>query len=143
MDQFLVPQFIDVEPKVIGPITVRQFLIIIVAFLIVVIEYKLLDFGTFVFGAALTGGILGTVAFVRVNGRPFHFFLLNMLETLTRPRLYLWNKQLSSSETRQILQAELASPAPVTPAPPRRPLDRSHLEELALVVNTGGAYRSE
>ncbi|KKS92044.1 MAG: hypothetical protein UV69_C0039G0006, partial [Parcubacteria group bacterium GW2011_GWE2_43_12] len=30
MQQFVVPQFIDVEDKIIGPITVRQFIIIMV-----------------------------------------------------------------------------------------------------------------
>ena len=31
MQQFTVPQFIDVEPKIIGPITTRQFLIFLAA----------------------------------------------------------------------------------------------------------------
>ena len=28
-NQFVVPQFLDVEPKIIGPITLRQFLIMV------------------------------------------------------------------------------------------------------------------
>ena len=29
MDRFVVPQFIDVEDKIFGPVTVRQFLILL------------------------------------------------------------------------------------------------------------------
>ena len=48
MQQFTVPQFIDVEDKVIGPITVRQFIIMLAGFLAIAICYKLLDFAAFI-----------------------------------------------------------------------------------------------
>ena len=47
MQQFTVPQFIDVENKIIGPITARQFLILLIAAIIVAISYKIFDFSLF------------------------------------------------------------------------------------------------
>lgn len=140
LDHFLVPQFIDVEPKIIGPVTVRQFIIMLVAGLLIAVEYKLFDFWAFVITAVSTFVIFAVVAFLKVNGRPFHFFFLNVMETLKRPRLRLWNKQLTASEVR-----ELMTPAPEEHKdqfiPTKHLAARSRLDELSLVVDTGGAYQ--
>ena len=47
MEQFTVPQFIDVEDKVIGPITVRQFIILLFGGGFIFIAYRLSDFVLF------------------------------------------------------------------------------------------------
>ena len=49
MQQFVIPQFIDVEDKIIGPITVRQFIIMLAGGGLVFISYKLSDFTLFLF----------------------------------------------------------------------------------------------
>ena len=49
MQQFLVPQFIDVEDKIIGPITTRQFVEVLIGVLITFISYKILAFVYFAF----------------------------------------------------------------------------------------------
>ena len=43
-DKFVVPQFIENEARVFGPITVRQFLIILFAGFLIFVAYKLSDF---------------------------------------------------------------------------------------------------
>jgi len=48
MQQFTVPQFIDVEDKILGPITIRQFLILLVGCIVIFISYRYGDLGTFV-----------------------------------------------------------------------------------------------
>jgi len=141
MSQFLVPQFIDVEPHVIGPITVRQFIISLVGVMFIFVAYKLLDFVSFVAVAVLVFAIFGTLAFLKINGRPFHYFLLNLIETFRRPGLRVWDKTLTLTEVRQLAQPE-STIAIGTAVPYKRRLSASHLEELALVVNTGGRYQS-
>lgn len=139
--QYVVPQFIDVEDKIIGPITTRQFVILLVTFGTVFLIYRLLDFALFlVLGVPLL--IAGVVlAFVRINGVPFHFFLLNLVQTYRRPGLRTWNKTLNDAELRAILKR------PPPPAPEvkirKEPLATNKLAELALIVNTGGVYRPE
>jgi len=143
MEQFMVPQFIDIESKIIGPITVRQFIICLVGALFIFIEYKLADFWLFVVLALLTLGVFGTVAFLRINGRPFHYFILNFIQTIKRPRLRVWNKELSNAEIKAL--AMEFNQAPKTPEVKqiKEPLRGSRLSELSLVVNTGGAYKAE
>ena len=134
---FLVPQFIDVETKIIGPITTRQFVIMLIAGMVDFILYKLLYFNTFIVLGLLVFGAFGIVAFFRINGMPFHYFFLNLVQTLKRPRLRIWSKALlkeKPAEEKIEIQKEFI---------PKPPLPESKLSKLSLVVNTGGAYRQE
>lgn len=141
MQQFMVPQFIDVEDKIFGPITTRQFVILLGGGTLLFVEYKLLAFGVFAFVGLLTFACTGTLAFLRVNGQPFHFFLLNVLQTMRRPRLKVWDKTLTPQELREFLRIV---PEKAPPPPPRKePMTATKLRELSLIVNTGGAYRPE
>lgn len=141
MDQFVVPQFIDVEDKVLGPITTRQFAIIMVAGLVGFIVFKLASFTVMLainipmIAAALV------LAFVRINGQPFHFFLLNFVQTLKRPPVRVWNKELSDAEIIALSKVEVPPPPP--PKIYKEAPTTSRLSELSLVVNTGGVYKPE
>ncbi|PJA47315.1 hypothetical protein CO172_02060 [Candidatus Uhrbacteria bacterium CG_4_9_14_3_um_filter_36_7] len=140
-DQFTVPQFIDAEDKIIGPITVRQFLILLVAALLIALFWKLLSFIIFVFSSIFILGLAFTLAFAKINGMPFHFFLLNLIQTLRKPRLRVWDKWLTDSQLRIFLDTDI--PEIPTSHPHKPSMATSHLEELTLVVNTGGAYKPE
>lgn len=141
-NQFVVPQFLDVEAKIIGPVTARQFLILLAVLLIEFIIYRVFLSVLFMVGLGvpvLVGGLI--FAFFKVNGQPFHFIALNMVQTLRKPPLRVWDKTLSDGDLRVFLKKE----AVVTLPPPTRkaPLERSRLNELTLVVNTGGVYAPE
>lgn len=140
-EKFIVPQFIDNEDKILGPITVRQFLIMLAAALILFVEFKLLATVYFVLLGLVTAGVAGTFAFVKINGQPFHLFFLNALQTTIRPGLRVWNKTLNDGELRTLLK-QVAPPAAVIPLARRRPTS-TRLRDLTLVVNTGGVYKPE
>ena len=74
--RYSVPQFIDVEDKIIGPISVRQFVTIIVGAALLFISFRLLNFLIFALVGVFIFALTGVVAFARINGRPFHYFLL-------------------------------------------------------------------
>ena len=143
MQMFTVPQFIDVEDKIIGPITTRQFIISLVALGILVPAWKFLSFGYFAVLAILDVLIFGAFAFVKINGRPFHYFVLNVIQTAKKPGLRVWNhknylKDLLADETaaeevQTVTKKTAARPRPVT----------SHLKELSLIVDTKGVYKGE
>ncbi|MBI4093040.1 MAG: PrgI family protein [Candidatus Kerfeldbacteria bacterium] len=145
MQQFIVPQFIDVEDKIFGPISVRQFLTLLVVAALIFADYQLVykliypsgwffaisSIAIFAFG--------GTFAFLKINGRPFHYFLLNVFVTTQKPRLRVWNRRLIKSDL-IVREEEIVRPAPI---PVKTPLTASKLTELSLIVDTGGAYREE
>ena len=141
MQQFVVPQFIDVEDKVIGPITVRQFIIMLVGAGLIFIAYKLADFALFLLEGITIAMITFVVAFIKVNGRPIHYFLLNFIQTSMRSRLRVWNRTYSDAE----LKGYSKEKAPVLPTKivTKNKVRASRLAELSLIVDTGGIYEGE
>lgn len=140
-EKFIVPQFIEKEDKILGPITVRQFLISLGTVFVAFIEYRLFRFAYFIPVVVVTAGIGGVFAFVKVNGQPFHIFFLNFLQTSVRPKLRVWDKTLSDAELKPFLTEpveEAVAAIKRKPAPSAR-----HLRDLALIVNTGGTYKPE
>lgn len=137
--QFTVPQFLDVEDKIFGPISVRQFIILLVASVMAVVVYRLFGNINFFLTAALDAGILiGAVllSFVKVQGTPLHQFLLHFLQTSMQPRLRVWSPEEPQRERAK-------EPAPKPGPAPKVPLTRSRLTELSLLIDTGGAYPAE
>lgn len=136
MQQFTVPQFIDVEDKIFGPITVRQFVIMLACLLFSAVAYKLSDFALFITEAVLIFIIGGIIAFLRINGRPFHYFILNVIQTMKKPKLRVWNSQTGKGREKE----ETITIKQVAKIQPKSLYARSKLAELSLVVDTGGAY---
>jgi hypothetical protein len=140
-EKFVVPQFIDNEDKILGPITVRQFLICLGATLLIFIAYRVFTFVPFIFVTVFIAGIAGVFGFLKINGQPFHLFFVNVLQTMSRPPKRVWNKEPTNSELRAFITKppELAK---ILPAPKSMP-ESTRLRDLALTVNTGGVYNPD
>lgn len=137
--QFIVPQFIENEDKIIGPITVRQFLICLGGAGVLFVEYKLLAMAYFVLAALITAALAGAFAFLKINGQPFHIFFLNFMQTQVRPPLRVWNKNvIIQTGQEKIIGLPTVEEAVKKPRP-----SSTRLRELALTVNTGGVYKPE
>jgi hypothetical protein len=141
MESFTVPQFIEVEDKIFGPITTRQFIILLIAGLICFIAYKTADQALFTFLLALIGGGALVLAFVKINGQDFHFFLLNIFQTLRRPSLRVWQREYSKDELLEFIKESKIEK--VEEEVKRQLIPASRMRDLALLVNTGGYYRGE
>ncbi len=139
MQQFTVPQFIDVEDKVIGPITVRQFVIILFAAGLIAIAYKLFYFTTFIVIAVIITVLTVIIAFAKVNGVHFHLFFANFLITMFKANVRVWNNAFGKEhlriETERVVnenKREIIAPRTYT---------ASRLTELSLIVDTQGVFR--
>jgi len=141
-EKFVVPQFIDNEDKILGPITVRQFLISLGATFAIFIEYRILQLPYFIMSAILTAGLAGVFGFLKINGQPFHLFFVNVLQTFSRPRLRVWHKELQDSELRLLAIKPPDLKVVQQVARKARP-ESTRLRDLALTVNTGGVYNPE
>jgi len=137
MQQFTVPQFIDVEDKIIGPITARQFVIFLAAAIVIGISYKIFDFALFLTFSITIFIIAVTFGFVKINGRPFHFFMLNIVQTWRRPNIRVWNNRLAPvTDEEKIPTLKFDSTKSS-----KEYYKKSRLAELSLVVDTEGEYR--
>ncbi len=100
--QFQVPQFIETESKIIGPLSIRQFSFLAGGLVVIVTCYYLLQTWLWILISLITGSISVTLAFLRMNGRPALLVLFNALSYFWNPRLYLWRvytQQPSKSKT--------------------------------------------
>lgn len=137
--QFVVPQFLDVETKIIGPVTMRQFLIMLGTLLVEFLIYRFVlnILAVIVLGIPVLA--LGIIfAFAKVNGQGFHFVVLNMIQTLRKPMARVWDKSLTESQIKAMLKKEKKEP--VAPTIHKELPEGTRLSELALIVNTGGVY---
>lgn len=141
MDQFVVPQFIDVEDKIFGPVTSRQFVILLVAGLILFVVFKLADTALFIFMLATLGGFALVLAFVKINGQSFHYFILNLIQTLRRPSRRIWYKTDTKEELEELRKGGKIVVTEKVAEIPR--LSYNRIRDLSLAVNTGGYYKPE
>ena len=91
--RFEVPQFIEVEDKIFGPLTWKQFAYIAGGFGAGFILFVLLPFILFVILATPVFALAIGLSFYQVNNRPLSQLLESMVLYLGRARLYLWKKQ--------------------------------------------------
>lgn len=92
--QFQVPQFIEVEDKIFGPLTIKQFVYLAGAagMCFVALRFLNLYIGILV---SLPIAALGlALAFYKANERqPFIVVLENMVKFYTNTKLYIWKKE--------------------------------------------------
>jgi hypothetical protein len=100
--RFEVPQFIEIEDKIIGPLTWKQFVYLAGGAGILIILYLTLPFVFFaVFGLPL-GALAASLAFHRINNRPFSAFLESFVSYFTKTKLYLWRKEQTPVPTEEM-----------------------------------------
>jgi len=96
--QFQVPQFIDIEDKVIGPLTIKQFLYLLCAGVIIFILYKIFNLFTTIILAIPIISIAIAVSFVKVGGQPFMVIIKNFLGFIKKPDFYVWKKPVGKNK---------------------------------------------
>lgn len=109
--RYAIPQFVEVEDKVIGPLTVRQFIYLVAGGVFLVICWALADLGLFIFLAVITVLVTVSFAFVKINGRPFQIFLSAFTKFYSRPRVRTWFRE--SIEQRIKTKIEKAEVIPI------------------------------
>ena len=92
--RFQVPQFIEVEDKVIGPLTIKQFIFLAggagISFLVYVLA------GNIIISAIpiiLIMGASGMLAFYKVHKRPFINVVESAFKYFFGPKLYIWKRE--------------------------------------------------
>jgi hypothetical protein len=90
--RFEVPQFIEVEAKIVGPFTWKQFIYLAGGIGLLVVFYFTLPFAVFVLLGIPAGVLAGTLAFHKINNRPLSLFLESVVNYFLKKKLYLWRR---------------------------------------------------
>lgn len=91
--RFEVPQFIEIEDKIFGPFTWKQFIYLAGGAGAAVTLYLFLPFFFFVLLGLPVMGLACFLAFHQINNRPFSIFLESAVRYFTTRKLYLWKKK--------------------------------------------------
>ena len=110
--QFEVPQFIDIEDRIFGPLTWRQFLYLGGGIGMGVVLYFTTSIIIFLLIGLPLAVLAGALAFYPVNNRPFSFFLEAIFNYLGSSKLYLWRKK------DEIVHRNMFTPNSVNKQPP-------------------------
>ncbi len=108
MMEYHVPQFIEIEDKIVGPLTLKQFIYIagtgglcIVAFAYLPIIFAIL--------VAIPVVALGAMlSFYKINGKPFIEMLEAGFNYYTGAKLFLWKHQEPTAKKRILDEQEAA-----------------------------------
>ena len=137
--EYQVPQFIEVENKVVGPLTLKQFIYLAGGIGICIASFVYLPLYFSLPISAVFGGLAGTLAFYKVNGKPFIDMLEAGFNYYTGAKLFLWKREVPKNRPKAPSKAAVeAAAAAEHPAHAAR-LTRSKLNDLAwsLDVTTG------
>tara|TARA_B100000508_G_C11464578_1_gene280942 strand:+ start:860 stop:1285 length:426 start_codon:yes stop_codon:yes gene_type:complete len=91
--RFEVPQFIEIEDKIFGPLTWRQFLYLGGGVGMAAVMFFTMPFIIFMIIGLPLALLAGALAFYPINNRPFSYFLEAVFNYVTGQRLYLWRQK--------------------------------------------------
>jgi len=124
--QYPVPQFTDVEDKIIGPLTLKQFGIIFMAGIFIFLGFSatksilVLIFFVLIFGIPALG-----LAFAPFNGRPIYNSIPKVIKFVSSPKVLIFHKEVHSlSSNAKMSDAQLSKSTPEAIKPPSDPQEK-------------------
>ena len=139
--QFSIPQFIEREAKIVGPLTFKQFGFFGLAVLISVALFFLLPKFVFFIISPVLLAVAGALAFYKKEGVPLPDLIIGFFSFIFKPKIYLWKKK--GTAPRFLRKEDLEKKAAKKDAleekkqGPRLKMSRgSHLHDLFTQVET-------
>ncbi len=107
--QFKVPQFLEIEDKIFGPFTFKQFIYLAGGAGLCFVLYKLLGLLWAIIPILLVAGFAAALAFYRPNNKPFVEMLASALNFLLGDKLYIWERRKRDVKEIKKVEAEAAA----------------------------------
>lgn len=105
MQQYQVPQFIEVEDKIFGPLTLKQFIYLVGGAGLSFILYRFIPYSIISFPLILAVvGLALALAFYKINNRPFIFAIESAFYYYIGSKLYIWKKREKKIEKKPIIE---------------------------------------
>jgi len=127
--EYQVPQFIEVEDKIIGPLTLKQFIYVAGAGGLCIIFFYYLPIIVALLLSLPTVALAAALAFYKMNGKPFVEVLEAGFNYYTGAKLFLWKHQESKDAQRSAAAAAADAAVQAPRGTPK--LTRGKLSELA------------
>lgn len=111
--RFQVPQFIEVEDKIFGPLTIKQFVYLAGGAGLSFVVFRFLPLIVAVILITIVMAVSLAMAFYQVNNKPFIFLVQNAFGYFFANKLYLWKKKDKSVEKIKAITAEPVAQSPL------------------------------
>ncbi|OGN08993.1 MAG: hypothetical protein A3J46_05900 [Candidatus Yanofskybacteria bacterium RIFCSPHIGHO2_02_FULL_41_11] len=92
--RFQLPQFIETQVKLVGPLTLRQFLWVAFGAVLLYILYLTLPGYFFIVLALPLAAIFMALAFLDINGAPLSDYAVYAFNYLVNPKKYVYKKKV-------------------------------------------------
>ena len=102
--RFQVPQFTDIEDKLVGPLTLKQFLIYLGTVMALVPIYLVTDLSLFLIIAIPVLGMAALFAHFRLNGKSLFSVATNAISFFLKGQLFIWRR----TEQSQLIKLSMA-----------------------------------
>ncbi|MEK7068583.1 MAG: PrgI family protein [Patescibacteria group bacterium] len=129
MAQYQVPQFIEVEDKIFGPLTLKQFIYLAGGGGACLALFTLLPLWLALPLMIPPVGLAFALAFYQVNGRPFIVAMEHAFSYYIGSKLYIWKQRQQAPQA-----AEVPAQKPVAALPVPK-LSESKLKDLSWSLN--------
>lgn len=135
--RFQVPQFVDIEDKIIGPFTLKQFLMYVVAAMLLVPVYIYSDLSLFITIALPILGVAAVFAHLKIYGRSFSQVVFSAFSYVSKGQLYLWRRKKDKpldivDENWELLRAQ----APNTSVRKRTTTSQASVSSLSAIAQS-------
>jgi hypothetical protein len=127
--RYQVPQFIEVEDKVFGPLTIKQFLYTAGAAASGFIIWSIFPIIIAIPIGVVVVGFFLALAFYKYNDRPFVVTVENSIKFFLGNRLYVWKKKPKTIENKESGENKTENVDPLGLTVPK--LSDSKLKELS------------
>lgn len=94
--RFQVPQFIETETKIVGPLTWKQFIWVAMGVGLLLILFRLLTGFWLIFISMIVIAVFGALAFLRIEEMTLIEYLMKALGYALGPKKYLFRKDITN-----------------------------------------------
>jgi len=127
--RFQVPQFIEVESKIFGPLTLKQFIYLAGGAGLIFLAYAALPFFIAILLALPIGAFSLALAFKKINNQPFIKAVENALKYSSEAKVYVWKRDSEKKRAAAARKKEKEESAPPEVYVPK--LTKNKLKDLA------------
>lgn len=104
--RFKVPQSIDMPDRIVGPLTMIQFVEAVLGGGLAYVLYNSFPSPLNLICSVIVGIFTVAIIFVKINERPFLFYLLALLKFISTPKQRVWQKNSQEGLEVEIYKAQ-------------------------------------
>lgn len=130
--QYAIPQFIDIEDKIVGPFTGKQTIYLMVGGGFMMLIFSFFDFIFFAFVFIIVVPITLAFAFWKPKGMTVARWIANIIGYYTSDHLYIWRREPEGMKIEAIQKK-------VSKAVSKKAVSKNRIRELAWLLDTSSS----